>query len=342
MSGPTPAVAATRVAVRALLADRDPLTENPSGTLVLVACSGGPDSLALAAAAVFEGPRAGVRVGAVVVDHGLQAGSGDVAARAAATCLELGLDPVLTVPVEVVADGSGPEAAARAARHQALQAAAERTGALAVLLGHTRDDQAESVLLGLARGSGARSLAGMPAARGLLRRPFLGLDRATVHASLDDLGLTAWRDPTNDDAALSRSRVRSRVLPVLEAELGPGVAAALARSADQLREDADALDALADDLLTAARAAGEGGESALDVATLADAPPAIRRRAVRAAAVQAGSPPGSLSRVQVLAVDALITRWTGQGPAHLAGGVEARRASGMLLLVRTPAAEEQR
>ena len=196
MSGPVPAVAAVRVAVRAALADLI-ASETPSGTLVLVACSGGPDSLALAAAAAFEGTRAGVRVGAVVVDHRLQEASADVTARAAATCRDLGLDPVLTVAVEVVADGSGPEAAARRARYEALQATAERTGAQAVLLGHTRDDQAESVLLGLARGSGARSLAGMAASRGLLRRPLLGLDRATVHASVDALGLTpGWTRPT--------------------------------------------------------------------------------------------------------------------------------------------------
>lgn len=323
-----------RVAVRGVLTDLvAPSAETPSGWLVLVACSGGPDSLALAAAAAFEGRRAGARVGAVVVDHGLQEASAEVAARAAATCRDLGLDPVLTIGVDVVVAGGGPEAAARTARYAALSAAAERTGAQAVLLGHTRNDQAESVLLGLARGSGARSLAGMAASRGLFRRPLLGLDRATVHASLDALGLTGWRDPTNDDTALTRSRVRHRVLPVLEAELGPGVAAALARSAEQLREDADALDALAADLLAAARVPPEGKEVALDVVTLAEAAPAVRRRAVRAGAVEAGSPPGTLSRVQVLAVDALLTHWTGQGPVHLAGGVEARRVSGTLRLL---------
>ncbi len=355
MTGPSPAVAAVRVAVRSVLAglgSPDPL--------VLVACSGGPDSVALAAAAAFEGPRAGVRVGAVVVDHGLQPGSVAAAAAAAATCRALGLDPVLTVPVEVVADGSGPEAAARTARYDALVSTAEGTGAVAVLLGHTRDDQAETVLLGLARGSGARSLAGMAPSRSLLRRPLLGLDRATVHASLAPLGLTAWTDPTNEDPALLRARVRHRVLPVLEAELGPGTAAALARTADQLRDDADALDGLAAELLERARdprhprplsahgpfpgqeatistqrTRGEGVVG-LDVATLLASPPALRTRALRAAALDAGCPAGALSRVQVLAVDDLLTRWTGQGPVHLAGGVTARRESGMLLLVRTP------
>lgn len=359
MTGPAPAVAAVRVAVRrALVAGRGDASDDDradvGSSLVLVACSGGPDSLALAAAAAFEGPRAGVRVGAVVVDHGLQAGSAEVAAGAAATCRDLGLAPVLTVRVDVAPDGTGPEAAARTARYAALKEAAHSTGAQAVLLGHTRDDQAESVLLGLARGSGARSLAGMAPVRGLLRRPLLDLDRATVHASLGALGLTGWLDPTNDDPALARSRARRRVLPVLEAELGPGVAAALARSADLLRDDADALDALAADLLAAARrppttptpplvangghSAPEGAiddqktgdEVALDLAMLAAAPAAVRTRVLRAAAILVGSPAGALSRVQVLAVDALVTQWKGQGPVHLAGGVEARRTAGTL------------
>ncbi|WP_281274925.1 ATP-binding protein, partial [Cellulomonas biazotea] len=182
-------------------------------------------------------------------------GSAEVAARAAATCRDLGLDPVLVERVDVVGPG-GPEAAARTARYAALAHAADTVGAAAVLLGHTLDDQAETVLLGLARGSGARSLAGMPASRGLLRRPLLGLRRADTLGACAAEGLDPWHDPTNvgahDDAAPLRSRVRDRVLPVLERELGPGVAPALARTADQLREDADALDTLATTLLTTA------------------------------------------------------------------------------------------
>ncbi|GEA82193.1 hypoxanthine phosphoribosyltransferase [Cellulomonas uda] len=359
MTGPDPRVAAARRAVRAAVADL------PDDALVLVACSGGPDSLALAAAAAFavpggRGPRGRSdevrrRAGAVVVDHGLAAGSGDVAARAAEQCRALGLDPVLVVRVDVAGPG-GPEAAARAARYAALERAADETGAAAVLLGHTLDDQAETVLLGLARGSGARSLAGMPAVRGRLRRPFLAVRRADTLAVCDALGLDPWHDPTNAGRCGDplRSRVRATVLPVLERELGPGVAAALSRTATQLREDAEALDEQAAALLhdareharrdTAQHAARDGDAGArpghdehadavvLDVATLADAPPAVRRRALRAALVAAGAPAGSVHRVHVLELDALLTRWHGQGPLTLPGRVVAARRCGRLVV----------
>src|SRR5215469_4720405 len=165
--GPAPAVAAVRNAVRGCLDDLAP------GDLVLVACSGGADSLALAAALAFVAPRAGLRAGGVTVDHGLQEGSAARAADVTSALTALGLDPVRGVAVAV--DGlGGPEAAARAARYDALAQTAEQTGATAVLLGHTLDDQAETVLLGLARGSGPRSLAGMPPRRGVFRRPLLG------------------------------------------------------------------------------------------------------------------------------------------------------------------------
>ncbi|MGW5359177.1 tRNA lysidine(34) synthetase TilS [Actinopolymorpha pittospori] len=240
--GPHPAVAAVRVAVRRSVADLAP------GSRILVACSGGADSTALAAATAFEAPRAGFQAGAVTVDHGLQPGS-DERARAVADILRgLGLRPVEAVRVDVTG-GGGPEAAARRARYTALDEAADRLGACAVLLGHTRDDQAETVLLGLARGSGARSLAGMPPRSvrgGRYRRPLLALTRSTTEAACEAEGLRPWADPHNSDPSYARSRVRHQVLPLLERELGPGVAAALARTADLLRDDADALDAWAD------------------------------------------------------------------------------------------------
>jgi tRNA(Ile)-lysidine synthase len=321
VTGPDPAVAAVRTAVRAELQDLAP------GERVLVACSGGADSLALAAATSFVAPRLGLVASAVVVDHGLQPGSARVAARAAAACEDLGV-PAEVVAVAVDGAGSGPEAAARDARYAALEAAAGRRAAVAVLLGHTRDDQAEQVLLGLARGSGARSLAGMPARRGPFRRPLLGLGRATTEAACAALGLTPWVDPANADPAFARSRVRQRVVPVLEAELGPGVVAALARTADQLRADADALDALAGDLLRSAT----GDDASLDVAVLAAAPAALRTRALRAWLVLGGSPAGSLSREHVLRCDALLLDWHGQGPLQLPGRVVVRRACGRLFL----------
>ena len=335
MTGPPPAVAAQRVAVRRALAALDPVLA-AAPPLVLVACSGGADSLALAAALAFEAPRAGVRAGAVVVDHGLQAGSADVAARTAEVLAGLGLDPVVVRSVDVGHDG-GPEAAARAARYAALGQVAAETEALAVLLGHTLDDQAETVLLGLARGSGARSLAGMPAVRGVFHRPFLGdVRRVDTEAACRALGLTPWDDPTNaPGGAPVRSRVRHEVLPVLDRVLGPGVAQALARSAEQLREDADALDALAQEhweaLSTRADADTETDAGIeMDVDALGALPTAIRRRVLRRAALSAGCPAGALHRSHVLALDALLTDWHGQGPVALPGGRQGRRGCGRL------------
>lgn len=304
---------------------------------MLVACSGGADSLAVAAATAFtvreHGPFA-LRAGAVLIDHGLQPDSAQVTARAAAQCRELGLDPVLTRRVDVGRDG-GPESAARDARYAALAEVAAETGAVAVLLGHTRDDQAEGVLLGLARGSGARSLAGMTSVRGLWRRPLLDLPRADTEAACAAQGITPWHDPTNtpgpqDDGPL-RSRVRTRVLPVLERELGPGVSAALARTADALREDADALDALADDMCLGA-VTEHDGEVLVDIAGLDGVPAALRRRVLRRAALLAGAPAAALTRAHLLAVDALLTDWHGQGPVHLPGRVAVGRGYGSLFL----------
>jgi len=239
--GPPPAVAAVRGCVRACLAGLAP------GDLVLAACSGGADSLALAAALAHEAPRLGLRGGGVTVDHGLQAGSAARATQVAGLLGRLGLDPVRAIAVRVASGpgSGGPEAAARTARYAALDEVAEQTGAAAVLLGHNRDDQAETVLLGLARGSGPRALAGMPARSGRLRRPLLGLPRSTLRAACQAQQLEPWDDPHNADPSYARSRVRHQALPALEAALGPGVAGALARSAAQLSADCEALDALA-------------------------------------------------------------------------------------------------
>jgi tRNA(Ile)-lysidine synthase len=319
MTGPHPAVAAVRVAVRRTL------REVPAGGLVLVACSGGADSLALSAATAFEAPRAGVRAGAVVVDHGLQEGSAAVAAGAAAQCRALGLEPVEVVPVSVQAPGRGPEAAARDARYEALAKACSRFGADLVLLGHTRDDQAEQVLLGLARGSGARSLAGMPGRRDRFARPLLGLGRATTRTACESASLVPWEDPHNADPAYLRVRARA-AMRALEEALGPGVPAALARTADLLREDADTLDALADE------ARGRLGEGPWEADQLAVLPRAVRARVWRLLAVEAGAPAGSLFASHVEALDALVTAWRGQGPVDLPGHVQARRFAGRVTL----------
>ncbi|CAN5557741.1 tRNA lysidine(34) synthetase TilS [soil metagenome] len=330
-------MAAVRLAVRRSLADLAPRE------LVLVACSGGADSLALAAATAWEAPRAGrpragraraaaastpaLRAAAVTVDHDLQPGSTERATAVADTLRRLGLDPVEIATVEVGRTG-GPEAAARDARYAALGELADRLGAAAVLLGHTRDDQAETVLLGLARGSGARSLAGMAPVAGRYRRPLLDLDRTTTRAACAAQALTPWEDPHNSDPAYARPRVRSDALPALERALGPGVAAALARTARLLRDDADALDGWARDAAAGA-AHPEGG---LDVPTLAALPAAVRRRVLRQCAVAVGAPSGALAAVHLDALDALLINWHGQQEAQLPGGVRVVRRCGRLHL----------
>jgi tRNA(Ile)-lysidine synthase len=293
-------------------------TEGP----VLVACSGGADSLALAEALSFESRHTRGSAGAVVVDHGLQPGSDRVAAEAARLCRGLGLDPVLEVAVAVVESGQGLEAAAREARYAALSGAAERLGAVAVLLGHTREDQAEQVLLGLTRGSGARSLAGMPPTRGLFRRPLLGLPRSDTEAACAAEGLVVWHDPMNQDESLTRVRAR-RALVDLERDLGPGMVTALARSAELLRADADLLDELA----AAARAA-LGPPGPVAVAALVAVPLALRTRVWRMLLIEAGAPPGRLGARHTDACDRLLTQWRGQGPLHLPGDLRVSRSGG--------------
>lgn len=340
MTGPPAATAAVRVAVRRCLAGV------PADAVVAAAVSGGADSLALAAALAFE------RRGAValVVDHGMQAGSAQVAARAAEQCARLGLDAqVLPAPAsscfphgghrveskniggeggegggggEGGEGGGGPEAAARAVRYRLLDDAVATRGLAAVLLGHTLDDQAETVLLGLARGSGARALAGMAPVRGYYRRPLLGLDRATVRAACAEARLTPHHDPHNDDDAFARARVRAHALPALEDALGPGVGAALARTAAQLRDDADALDALTPELPDEPECA--------DVAALA---PALRSRALkRWAEQQVGA---AITSAHVDALRALVETWHGQGAVALPGGCRVERRDGRLILSPT-------
>ncbi|MGW2475289.1 tRNA lysidine(34) synthetase TilS [Streptomyces sp. NPDC001665] len=356
--GPHPAVAAIRLAVRRVLHDviaehaeqneraghaphpelaragtgsrLGTLPDRPDTPLVLVACSGGADSMALASALAFEARKLPVRAGGITVDHGLQDGSDARAAEVAARLAAMDLGPVEAVAVHVGREG-GPEAAARDARYAALDAAAERHGAAAVLLGHTRDDQAETVLLGLARGSGIRSLSGMAAASGpagRYRRPFLQLDRQTARTACLAQSLPVWDDPHNIDPAYTRSRLRHEGLPALEKALGKGVVEALARTAQLSRDDADALD-------TWAAAAGRDvrdDAGRLECAKLYALPPAVRRRVLRRAAIEAGSPAGSLFARHIEEVDRLVTGWRGQQAINLPGRVEALRQGGRLVI----------
>ncbi|WP_419996824.1 tRNA lysidine(34) synthetase TilS [Streptomyces boninensis] len=339
--GPHPAVAAIRLAVRRVLHDvaaehatLHPL-RRPDKPLVLVACSGGADSMALASALAFEAPKLQIRAGGITVDHGLQDGSDRRATEVADRLASMGLKPVESIRVDVGRTG-GPEAAARDARYAALDRVAERLGAHAVLLGHTRDDQAETVLLGLARGSGTRSLSGMAAATGpsssgrRYRRPFLEIDRQVARKACMVQSLPVWDDPHNVDPAYTRSRVRHEALPVLEKALGKGVVSALARTAQLSRDDADALDAWAASAGAEVRLA-DGG---YDTTRLYALPPAVRRRVLRRAVIEAGAPAGSLFSRHIEEVDRLLTSWRGQKAISLPGRVEAWRADGRLVIRR--------
>jgi len=332
----TPAVADLRRAVREHLAEHLPVnTAKSAGSdaqpLLLVALSGGPDSLALAAAVAFEAPRAGFRAGAVIVDHNLQEDSGVVAQRAAEQARQLGLAPVTIERVSVEGTG-GLEATARQARYRGFDRVADELDACAVLLGHTLDDQAETVLLGLARGSGGTSLAGMAAVNGRYHRPLLGVTRVTTAQACSDAGLDPWLDPHNTDQTFLRVRVRTTVLPTLERELGPGITEALARSAAQSREDAEALDDMVTSVIDEVIEPVSGG-IALAVAGLIEHPAAIRNRMIRAVALTEFGV--SLSREHTLAVAALVTDWHGQAELHLPS-LRVRRETDQIIFALAP------
>jgi len=334
-----PSVAAVRAAARRALSGVGSGGGAGAGTpLVLVACSGGADSMALAAAAAFVAPRLGWRAGLITVDHRLQPGSAAQAEKVAVWARGAGLDPVEAVGVEVAGRRGGPEAAARQARYAALAAAAARRGAAAVALGHTRDDQAETVLLALGRGAGPRGLAAMPARRDTggvaWVRPLLAVTRQQTAQACRALGLDPWPDPHNVDPSYARVRVRMGALPALVEALGVRVVDNLARTATQLARDNATLDALATAALDAARTP----DGALAVVALADQPEAVRGRALHAWLRELGVPGSALSHRHVAALEALVTGWRGQGPASLPGGVTVRRRASLLLAVRGGAA----
>jgi tRNA(Ile)-lysidine synthase len=290
-----------------------------------VAVSGGPDSLALTAVAAAVKPTS-----ALIVDHGLQEGSSTVAATARAQAMSLGCVDAHIIRVEVGRAG-GPEAAARAARYRALDSARRDAP---VLLGHTLDDQAETVLLGLGRGSGARSIAGMRPHDPPWCRPLLEVRRAVTHRACEELSVTPWHDPHNADRRYTRARLRGDVMPLLDDVLGGGVAEALARTAAALREDNDALDRLADEARVATTAGG-----ALDADALTALPDAIRRRVIRGWLLAGGA--ADLTDKQIRGVDALVTRWRGQGGVAVSSPLRsvrlfAGRRDGMLTMYSEP------
>jgi tRNA(Ile)-lysidine synthase len=314
----TTAVPAVRNAVRTWLEKYE------AGDTVIVAVSGGADSLALAYALSAEAEKVAITVIGVTVDHQLQAASSAQAEKVVAQLSKFALSCVIKkVTVDIK---EGLEASARKVRYEALREVAEQESAVAVFLGHTRDDQAETVLLGLARGSGTRSLSGMAHHNGIYVRPLLEITRNQNEEFCKEIGLDYWNDPHNQDSQFARVRVRTEALPVLEKTIGPGISDALARSSHLLRDDADALDNWAK------REEIHLDLHDLDCAHLETLPRAIRTRILRAAIYAAGAPSGSVSAEHVSAVEALISAWSGQSALNLPGGVKVERISGRLSL----------
>ncbi len=305
------ALVALRSAVRATI------EKYSAGDLIVVAVSGGADSLALAEVAKIEGEKLAQRIVAVTIDHQLQSGSAEQANKVVKQ---------LSIPCSIIKVNfelkDGLEASARRARYEALTNFSQENNASAVLLGHTKDDQAETVLLGLARGSGARSLSGMAQVNGIFERPFLEITREQTVAACKELNFQVWNDPHNDNSDFLRVRVRKNVLPIMESELGPGIREALTRSANLLRDDADALDSMAEEFWSQ--------DKSLEVEPLAKLPKAVRSRVLRLALFESGV--SQLSADQVGQVEALISNWKGQGEVSLPAGVKVSRISGRLTL----------
>ena len=292
---------------------------------ILIGVSGGADSMALAVATLLESKSVGIEAVAIIIDHQLQDGSSQVAASAREKLLELGFDDVEVVQVDVVIS-DGMESSARRARFQAFEAAIAKYQPDYFFLAHTKNDQAESVLLGLARGSGTRSLSGIAQVNGKFVRPLLDVDREVTENACRENGIVPWEDPHNSDLQYARVRVRRQILPLLESALGPGIVSALARSSTILREDADALDLLAGQIYSAV------DPSNLEISELESLPKALRIRLLRLAIYGLGAPEGSLSADHLAPVEALITNWHGQGEISLPGGVKVERISGRLSL----------
>jgi tRNA(Ile)-lysidine synthase len=326
----TPAMADCRRAVDdALTAHLD--THAPGH--LLVATSGGADSLALAWAAAFVAPKHGFTLEAVIVDHGLQHDSADVALEAQKTLTQMGV-PATIIPVSV--DGSGNvEDKARTARYDALDTHRLTTGAACVLLGHTLDDQAETVVLGLTRGSGPASIRGMAPYNPPWLRPFLGITRTTTEACITDAGYSYWLDPHNTDRRFVRPRIRHDILPALEDILGPGIPDALANTATLVADDDDYLNALADHHLSHITTT----PGVLPVDDLAGLPSPIRRRVLRRWVRDIAGV--SMTLAQTRMVDALVVAWRGQGAVDIPGATLKRTDDCLVIAPTTTQAKDQ-
>jgi tRNA(Ile)-lysidine synthase len=301
--------------VRRAIRDSWDLLNLDKGSTVSVACSGGADSLALASAALFEGNRAEITVIACIVNHNLQEGSMEVALRTKRVLTGIGFDVVEIMDVHIQQNSLGMEAAARNARYGALTEFATKHNVALTMLGHTLDDQAETVLLGLARGSGAKSIAGMPTLSpdDKYLRPLLGITRKETVAYCEDVGLDYWSDPQNLDTKFSRVKVRLNVLPVLEEEIGPGIASALSRTAEILQDDLEYLEAQADDAFKEITTT-TNNSVVIDTEGLEKLPKALATRVIHKSLSLLGTEP---AKVQIDAVMELVTNWHGQKPLTL-------------------------
>lgn len=322
----TPAIAQTRKAIREVL-------PGLSAKKLLLAVSGGADSLALAAATVFEAKKLKIDLAAAVIDHGLQKNSSDTAREAMQRLVAIGVSEVVIEKVSVEQTGEGLEAAARAARYKALERIRKNSRADWILLGHNLDDQAETVLLGLARGSGLKSISGMPLLddERKLVRPLLDIPRKTLRQACLDSGIEFWDDPHNSDSKFARVRVR-KLADELEQTLGPGFAQALAKTAKTAAEADELIDELAEKLLKKALSKTGARQLSYSIEPLGKAKAAVRRKALHLICQQAGAK--NISRAQVLAIDELITNWHGQKKSSLSG-ITVERVNNQLVVKST-------
>jgi len=315
----TPALLELRKAVRLWFETLEPNSK------VCIGVSGGADSLALAAASKLEADNFSIDLVAVIVDHGLQVNSGEITELAKQHLVKIGFQDIFVGHANVqITDGL--EASARRARYKVFQQAIETYNPNIFLLGHTKNDQAEGVLLGLARGSGTKSLSGMQEVSGIFVRPLLGINRETTELACNESGIKYWNDPHNSNQEFTRVRVRENILPLLENEIGPGITDALARSAKILREDANALDEWAENVFS------QLDPEDLEISILAGLPIAVRSRVLRLAVYAAGAPAGSISAAHLEPIEAFVSDWRGQGHTSLPGGVKVCRISGRLSL----------
>lgn len=304
-----------------------------SANKLLLAVSGGADSLALAAATVFEAKKLKIDLVAAVIDHGLQKNSSDTAREAMQRLVAIGVSEVFIEKVSVKQTGEGLEAAARAARYKALERIRKNSRADWILLGHNLDDQAETVLLGLARGSGLKSISGMPWLddERKLVRPLLDIPRKTLRQACLDSGIEFWDDPHNSDSKFARVRVR-KLADELEQTLGPGFAQALAKTAKTAAEADELIDELAEKLLKKALSKTGARQLSYSIEPLGKAKAAVRRKALHLICQQAGAK--NISRAQVLAIDELITNWHGQKKSSLSG-ITVERVNNQLVVKST-------